>query len=223
MSRHLQKEIDKLKRKILSVSALVEESVHRSVSALAERDILLLEKVIEADSEIDNMEVEIEEECLKILALHQPVAVDLRFIVAVMKINNDLERIGDLSVNIAEIGKFLAVQKKVDVPFDYIGMADKVKGMLKKSLDSLVEMDAKLAREVLPEDDEVDEIHRGMFDLVKQGVDNNQDINSLLHFFMISRHLERIADHATNIANDVIYMVEGEIIRHKPESWSGEK
>ncbi|MEA2063093.1 MAG: phosphate signaling complex protein PhoU [Gemmatimonadota bacterium] len=220
MSLHLQKEVEKLKRKILSVSALVEESVYRAAIAVQEQDAALAEKVIEADFEIDQMEIEVEEDCLKILALHQPVAADLRFIVAVMKINNDLERIGDLAANIAERAVFTATQRKKDIPFDFTTMAAKAQLMLRKSLDALVNMDTAQAREVLPLDDEVDTINRQMFELVKKNVrKRKEDIELLLHLLMISRHLERIADHATNIAEDVIYMAEGEIVRHKTEHY----
>lgn len=220
MSLHLQKEVEKLKRKILSVSALVEEGVYRAVIAVQEQDAALAGKVIEADFKIDQMEIEVEEDCLKILALHQPVAVDLRFIVAVMKINNDLERIGDLAANIAERAVFTATQLKKDIPFDFTTMAAKAQLMLRKSLDALVNMDSNQARGVLPVDDEVDTINREMFELVKRTVrDRKGDIEILLHLLMISRHLERIADHATNIAEDVIYMVEGVIVRHKAENY----
>ncbi|MEA1996458.1 MAG: phosphate signaling complex protein PhoU [Gemmatimonadota bacterium] len=216
MSLHLQKEVEKLKKKMLFVSALVEENVNRAVIAVQERDEELAGKAIDADIEIDDMEIEVEEDCLKILALHQPVAVDLRFIVAVMKINNDLERIGDLAANIAERAEFLATKRLNDIPFDFTGMSGKAQEMLRKSLDALVNMDSGLAREVLPLDDEVDSMNREMFELVKESVRSRKgDIELLLNLLMISRHLERIADHATNIAEDVIYMVEGEIVRHK--------
>jgi phosphate transport system protein len=220
MSQHLQRSLEKLKRMILSVSALVEESVHLAVKAVDERDEALAEKVMKADIEIDNMEVEVEEECLKILALHQPVAFDLRFLVAVLKINNDLERIGDLAVNIAERAAFLATQKRTVIIFDLRGMTEKTQAMLRNSLDALVNLDSALAREVMKADDEVDALHRQMYEQVSTGVrDYQQDVNILLHYLNISRHLERMADHASNIAEDVIYLVEGAIIRHKTEDY----
>lgn len=216
MSMHFQKEIQNLKRKILSLSALVEESVRQAVISVRERDGNLAWKVIDGDIEIDHREVDIEEECLKILALYQPVAIDLRFIVAVLKINNDLERIGDLAVNIAERSTFLAVQERKVIPFDFTGMAEKVQSMLRKSLDALVNMNPSLAREVFICDDEVDAIHRNMYQQVKDRIRSHpEELDSLIHFLGISRNLERIADHATNLAEDVVYMADGEIVRHK--------
>lgn len=213
-------EIEKLKKKILALSAIVEESVHRAVASIQRRDEKLARKVIESDIEIDHMEVDVEEECLKILALHQPVATDLRFVVAVLKINNDLERIADLSVNIAEQAAYLATQPKVDIPFDFPGMSEKAQRMLRQSLDALVNDDTTLARKVLAADDEVDAINRHMYDQVKDGIRRHpENLDCLIHLLSVSRHLERIADHATNIAEDVIYMAEGEIVRHRAEEY----
>jgi phosphate transport system protein len=220
MVRHLQREIDGLKKKILTLSAIVEDSVHKAVKSIAERDLKLANKVIETDPEIDQMEVDVEEECLKILALNQPVAIDLRFIIAVLKINNDLERIGDLAVNIAERGVYLATKEKVDIPFDFPRMSELSQSMLRKSLDSLVNLDLKLAREVAVSDDEIDAMHRQMYSQVQEGIlQNPQRIDCLINLLAVSRQLERIADHATNIAEDVIYMIEGEIVRHKEEGF----
>ena len=215
MSRHLQREIDKLSKMLFGLSAQVEESVRTAVRSVERRDAALAAEVIQKDRTVDQIEVEVEEECLKILALHQPVAIDLRLVIAILKINNDLERIGDLAVNIAERAEFLAEHEKVDIPFDFAGMTEKAQAMLKKSLDALVRMDAKLAREVCASDDEVDDINRQMYDKVKNGIRQNPaDMDSLIHLLGVSRHLERIADHATNIAEDVLYMLEGEITRH---------
>lgn len=220
MARHLIKEIETLKKKLLSLSALVEESVKEAVKAVEDRDHSLVEKVIATDDRIDELEIEVEEDCLKILALHQPVAVDLRFLVAVLKINNELERIGDLSVNIAERAEFLATQPKIDVHFGFGGMFDKSIAMVKKSLDALVNWDPELGAEVCRSDDEIDQMNRNTFDTVKSEVRKNpENIDILLHLLSISRHLERIADHATNIAEDVIYMSEGEIVRHRKEDY----
>ncbi|MCW8129884.1 MAG: phosphate signaling complex protein PhoU [Planctomycetota bacterium] len=218
--KHMLMEFEKLKKKILALSAIVEESVHRAVSSIQRRDEKLARKVIDSDIEIDHMEVDVEEECLKILALHQPVATDLRFVIAVLKINNDLERIADLSVNIAEQGAYLATQTKVNIPFDFPGMAEKAQRMLRQSLDALVNMDSATARKVMAADDEVDAINRHMYDQVKEGIRRSpENLDCLIHLLSVSRHLERIADHATNIAEDVIYMVEGEIIRHRTEEY----
>jgi phosphate transport system protein len=212
----LIKEIDNLKKKILALGTIVEEFVQLAVKAINQRDENLAQKIIDRDEEIDRMEVELEEDCLKLLALYQPVASDLRFIIAVLKINNDLERIGDLAVNIAQRAQQLSKKEKVNIPFDYPTMSEKVKAMLRNSLDSLVNLDAKLANEVCLADNEVDEIHRGMYKLVEEAIRNNVDkIESITPYLGVSRLLERIADHATNIAEDVIYMIEGEIVRHK--------
>jgi len=220
MSIHLQKEMEYLKKRILSLSEIVEKSVQKAVTSVQEKNAAAAKKVIEADLEIDHAEVMIEDECLKIVALYQPVAIDLRFIVAVLKINNDLERIGDLAVNIAERSVFLSEMEEKEVPFDFKGMAGKVQTMLRKSLRALVDMDPLLAREVCTADDEVDEINKKMYEQVKNGIRKNlADVDFLIHLLSISRHLERIADHATNIAEDVIYMVEGEIIRHSTEDF----
>jgi len=220
MAKHLERELDRLKRQILSLSAMVEESVRDAVRSLEDRDERLAAKVIEGDPEIDRVEVDLEEECLKLLALYQPVATDLRFIVAALKINNDLERIGDLAVNIAERAQFLATHDRVDMPFDFVGMAEKARAMVKKSLDALVNLDAEAAFEVCAADDEVDAMNRQMYLQVQEGIRRHpEQMQSLIHMLSTSRHLERIADHATNIAEDVIYMIEGEIVRHQAEEY----
>ncbi len=215
MRKHLQRELEKLKKRILSLGAMVEERVRMAIKAIELRDANLAEKIISKDYEIDELEVEVEEECLKILALHQPVAVDLRFLSAVIKINNDLERIGDEAVNIAERVSVMAKRERVDVPFDYSEMTEKTTSMLKKSLDALVNMDLDLAVHVCVLDDEVDDIKDKAYDEVKEAIHENPDrVGYLINLLLISRHLERIADHATNIAEEVIYMIEGEIVRH---------
>jgi phosphate transport system protein len=218
MSRHAihqEKAIDELKRLILSLGADVEDSARLAVQSLTQRDSDLAKKVIGADYEIDQREVFVEEECLKILALHQPVANDLRLIIAILKINNDLERIGDLSVNIAERAVYLSTQTRVDLPFDMQDMAQKVRSMLKRSLDALVNRDDELARQVCKDDDAVDDLNREMYVCVEQAIKKDPDnLNSYIQLLSASRYLERMADHATNIAEDVIYLVTGEIIRH---------
>ena len=220
MSEHLKREIDNLKKELLTLCSVAEESLWQAVRSIKNRDVELAEKVIASDIETDQMEVKVEEDCLKILALHQPVAIDLRFIITALKINNDLERIGDLSVNIAERSQFLSTRNSVGILLDYGPMAEKTQAMLKKSLDALVNMNCELAYQVCEADDEVDAINRQMYDQVKQQIKQNpEDIESLIHLLSVSRHLERIADHATNIAEDVIYMVKGEIVRHKTENY----
>jgi phosphate transport system protein len=191
------------------------------VNSIDRRDVALAREVIDSDTEIDHTEISVEEECLKILALHQPVAIDLRFVVSCLKINSDLERIGDLAVNIAERSLFLIRSVRVDIPFDFVGMADKAQSMLKGALDALVNFDPDLARKVCAMDDEVDEINRQMYDLVKDAIRREpESLDSLIHLLSVSRHLERIGDHATNIAEDVIYMLTGEIVRHKSEDYT---
>ena len=223
MTLHMQREVEKLKKMVLQLGADVEDNVRKAVQALQTHDVETAEKIIAGDADVDRFEVYLEEECLKILALHQPVAIDLRFVIAVLKINNDLERIGDLAVNVAERAVYLANQEPVVIPFDFVGMAEKTQLMLKRSLDALVNMDVREAWEVCAMDDEVDAINRQMYEQVQDGIRQRPDqMNSLIHCLSTSRHLERIADHATNIAEDVIYMVAGEIVRHKAEDFQVE-
>ena len=220
MAYRMQKEIEKLKQLILTEVAEVEENVRMSVASLIKYDTKLAEKVIEADLKIDQMEVELEEECLKILALHQPVAHDLRFIIAVLKINNDLERISDLAVNIAERAKFLVTRKRIDIPFDFSAMAQKTQDMLRKSINALITLDTKVACEVCKADDEVDALNREFYNIVKDVIRKNPEyIEDMTHYLGVSRHLERMADSATNIAEDVIYMIDGKIVRHHVEDY----
>lgn len=217
MALHLQREIVKLKTVILRLSAIVEAMVGDSVKAMEDRDEELAKKVIRTDHEIDHKEVDVEEECLKILALHQPVASDLRYIISVLKIDNDLERIGDLAVNIAERALYLVEHPAPEIEFDFYGMAQKVQGMLQKSLDAMVNMNTDLAQEVFLDDDKIDALHERMYDIIEEGVKKYPDhVLSLISLLSITRHLERIADHTTNIAEDVIYMIEGNIVRHRP-------
>ncbi len=216
MRRHLQRELDNLKKNILSLGAMVEERVRMAINAFEARDGELARKIVELDREVNQAEVEVEEECLKILALHQPVAVDLRFINAVIKINNDLERVGDEAVNIAERVANISKRPPVSVPFEYSTMAEKTEAMLKNSLDALVNLDADLAYGVCLRDDEVDKINQDIYDKIKEVIKKQPDrVGYLINLLLIARHLERIADHATNIAEEVIYMVEGVIPRHR--------
>ena len=220
MSAHLKKEIDNLKKELLTLCAMVEDSFRQAVKSIKNRDVKLAEKVITSDIGIDQMEVKVEEDCLKILALHQPVAIDLRFIITALKINNDLERIGDLAVNIAERSQFLSAQKPIDMLFDFETMAEKTQAMVKSSIDALVNIDCDLASQVCQADDEIDAINRQMYEQAKMQIKQDpENIEILIHLLSVSRHLERIADHATNIAEDVIYMVKGEIVRHKTENY----
>ncbi len=220
MPVHLLRDIERLKREILTLGTMAELAVREATTAVETRDASLARRVIENDYKLDEMEVQVEESCLKTLALYQPVATDLRFIVAVLKINNDLERVGDLAVNVAERAAFLATQPPIDVSFDFQAMARKAQSMLQRSLDALVNLNAELAHEVCAADDEVDELNRQMYRIVKDMIPAQpRHTESLIHMFSAVRHLERIADHATNVAEDVIYMIEGQIIRHKAEDY----
>ena len=215
MSKYFNSELEKTKRKILSLGALVEERVRLAVTAVESLDMAAAQKVIDNDWEIDEMEVDIEEECLKVLALHQPVAVDLRFLVATIKINNDLERIGDEAVNIAERVIVLAKRPPLEFVFDYGPMAEKTQAMLKMSLDALVNLDIELAFKVMALDDAVDEIQNLAYDRIKETIRRTPDrVGYLVNLLLISRHLERLADHTTNIAEEVVYLIEGDIVRH---------
>lgn len=226
MRMRLQKDIDELRKRIISLGALVEERFRMATKAVEYRDAYSAARVIEGDMEIDRLEVDIEEYCLKILALHQPVADQLRYIVAILKMNNDLERIGDLAVNIAQQADTLIRRGSVTFAFDYSTMFAKTEEMLEKSLDSLVNTDLSLAYEVLTRDDDIDSMKKDIQDQFVQEMAKAKDAKSSINLFLISRHLERIADHATNIAEDVIYMISGEIHRHRgsnvirgSESW----
>lgn len=216
MNRHFKKALDKIKVMLLSLGAAVEDRVHLAAQAIASYDADIARQIISTDQEIDDMEVEIEEECLKALALHQPVAVDLRFLIAVIKINSELERIGDEAVNIAErIETISQLDTKALFRFDYGTMVKKALNMLKISLDSLVNMDSDMAYRVLTLDDEVDALKKVAYDAIKEEMRGiTVKLGYFINLLLISRHVERLADHATNIAEEVIYMVEGEIVRH---------
>ncbi|MBN2332235.1 MAG: phosphate signaling complex protein PhoU [Deltaproteobacteria bacterium] len=216
MSKHLERELNYLNKELMSIAAMVENATEKALTALVERREELAREVIEEDYLINDKEVKIEEECLKILALHQPVAVDLRFVITVLKINNDLERVGDLAVNIAERAVYLAAKEMLTVTLNFPKMAAGVKEMLQGSLDALTSRDTDLARRVIAMDDAIDDANREMYLALRRLMrDNPATINRALHLVSASRHLERIADLATNIAEDVIYMVEGEVVRHK--------
>lgn len=215
MSVHLQREIDRIKNSLLSLCGLVEDQVQLATRALLERDEQLAETVIRRDAEIDHREVELEEECLKTLALHQPVAIDLRFVVAALKINNDLERIGDLAVNIARKALSFVRENYLDIPYDIAGMSQKTQDMLRDAIDAWVNLDTHLADRVCRADDEVDRMKREYRELTEELIRREpQKTSAYLRLLAVTRNLERIADCATNIAEDVIYMAAGKIIRH---------
>jgi phosphate transport system protein len=194
---------------------MVEESITRAIHSLDTRRLDLAEEVIAGDREIDEREVKVEDDCLKILALHQPVAADLRFVVAVLKVNNDLERMGDLAVNIAKRSKFLAKHESLESEIDLEHMGRQVNRMVRQSLDALVKTDVELAKRIMEEDEEIDELHRKTYKTVRKLLKADSESSDIaIQWLSVSRHLERISDLATNIAEDVIFLVEGEIVRH---------
>lgn len=218
MSKHLGTEMDSLRQKVISLTTLIEDLLQSAVKCLRENDVKLAKEVTQRDNEVDSKEVEIEEDCLKILALHQPVAIDLRYLIGVLKMNNDLERIGDLTVNIAERTLFLQKYPPIDPPFDLDTMTQKAVAMLKKAIDALVKMDINLAKEVCLEDQIIDDINKEMYSKVFAAIkENPNNVEALIQYLAASRYIERIADFITNIAEDVIYMVDGTIVRHNPE------
>ena len=218
MQRHFDEELRVLHREILRMGSLVEEALAKSVKALVERNIQLAEEVISSDQAINMLEIEIDELCLRVLALHQPAAADLRFVVMALKINNDLERMGDQAVNIAERTVELLREPLLKCQTDLSRMASVAQGMVKNSLDAFVNRDAALARQVCGRDDEVDRINDQMFaEMIEAMRSDHAAIARGLGLILIGRHLERVADHATNLAEDVIYLVQGRSIKHHLE------
>ncbi|MBU1195078.1 MAG: phosphate signaling complex protein PhoU [Proteobacteria bacterium] len=214
MAGHLQKEILNIKKEILSLGAMVEDRCKKVMVAIKQENLVLAQEIIDTDYQVDEREIEVEEECLKVLALYQPVATDLRFIVAVIKINNDLERIADYAVNIAK--RFKVSAKETDrFRYDYAPMAEQTGEMLRLSLDALVRMDVDMAYNVRDMDEKVNRMRNDAYESMKRDIQKNPEmVEAIINMYLISRHLERIGDHTTNIAEEVIYLIEGEIIRH---------
>lgn len=213
-------ELIKLRKKLMQLSTMVEERVRQAAAVIASRDEALIQQILLTDYEIDDMEVEIEEDCLKILALHQPVAGDLRFIITVIKLNNEIERIGDMAVSIALRVQTISECLTACYPngqgwmYDYSRMSEKVITMLKMSLDALVNRDTNLARQVFLLDDEVDAMMKDAYDKVRERIKKHPEHpGCLINIYLLARHLERIGDRSTNIAEDVIHLVEGTIVR----------
>jgi phosphate transport system protein len=216
MTKHFHRDMEFLHREILALSALVEEMIDHAARALRERDTELARQVIEMDGLVDQREVQIEDTCLKMLALHQPVAVDLRRIATVLKVNGDLERIADLAVNVAERASALAQCPGFSVPADLERIVQRSTEMVHGAMDAFVNLDTKAARAICDSDDDVDRLNAEIIDELYEIMKNDpQSIKPALLCFSATRHIERIADHATNIAEDVIYLVEGDIIRHR--------
>ncbi len=219
MSQHFIRQMEKLKNMILSLGGFVEQALQQAIAAIETRNVELAQRVIDADEQIDQMEVDVEEECLHTIALYHPVASDMRFVAGVIKINGDLERIGDLAAHLAEQALFLAEEPEASTaPFDFEASSRMVWSMVKMSLDALVARNVELAQQVRLADEEVDASHRRVYRYVEEEIRRNpQEVRRLIDLMNISRQLERIADHAVNIAEDVIFMVTGEIHRHADE------
>lgn len=218
MGEQLIHEIGALRRQVLALGALAQESVHRATVAMVQRDAVLAASVFADDMAIDMAAVDFEEECQKVLALHQPVAADLRFVMAVLRINANLERIGDLAANIAKRADDLVSSDPVDIPCDILGMARSVQHMLTRSLDAFADMDAESVRAVQDLDDEVDAMNRVMYRQVQDSIRANPgQVDQLIHILSATRYLERIGDHCAHIAEEVVFRADGEVARHMAE------
>lgn len=215
MSVHLQADLNALHKDLLSMSASVEEMIHQAVAQLSEPSIEEAKALMDRDTDIDRWDVVIEENCLKMLALHQPVAIDLRRITTVLKLVAELERVADLAVNISERACGLLDAPEVVVPDELKEMAQQAVNMLHRAIDAYVALDSRMARDVCSEDDDIDDANESLINYLIQQMHAQPDrLDALLHLFSAVRQVERVADHATNIAEDVVYLVEGRIIRH---------
>ena len=215
MQRHFHEELEALKQTLLAMGGLVEDQIRRAMRALVERDNVLAQEVIDRDRQVNAYDVEVDEQCVNLLALHQPTAGDLRSITTAMKIVTDLERIGDQAVNIAERVLELNQEPQLKPYIDLPRMADRAQRMVKESLDAFVARDTALARQVCGEDDEVDALKDQIFrELLTFMMEDPRTIPRAIRVILISRSMERVADHATNIAEMVIYLVEGKMVRH---------
>ena len=213
--RHFQEELETLRARLLAMGGLAEERVRLAVQGLVDRDVTLIDTVLRGDEPVNELHVEIDDRCFKLLALHQPMATDLRSIVAAVKINTDLERVGDLAVNIAEAAKRYASHPPIKRLIDIPTMGTLAQAMLRDALDAFVRRDAALAQHVLDEDDKLDDLKTQVFrELLTYMLSDPTTIEPALDLILVSRHLERIGDHATNIAEDVIFMVSALDVRH---------
>jgi phosphate transport system protein len=215
MQRHFHEELEALKQTLLAMGGLVEDQIRRVMAALLEHDSALAQEVIDRDRQVNAYDVEVDEKCVELLALHQPAAGDLRFITTAMKIVTDLERIGDQAVNIAQRALELNREPQLKPYIDLPRMAERSQRMVKESLDAFVARDTELARQVCAEDSEVDALKEQIFrELLTFMMEDARTIPRAIRLILISRFLERVADHATNIAEMVIYMVESKMVRH---------
>ena len=215
MARHFHEELEALKQTLLAMGGLVEDQIRRVMRALIERDDVMAQEVIERDRQVNTYDVEVDEQCVSLLALHQPAAGDLRFITTAMKIVTDLERIGDQAVNIAQRVLELNREPQLKPYIDLPRMAEKAQRMVKESLDAFVARDTALARQVCGEDAEVDALKEQIFrELLTFMMEDPRTVSRAIRVILISRFMERVADHATNIAEMVVYLVEGKMVRH---------
>src|SRR6267143_2612434 len=218
MERHFDHDLRQLKERLLTMGSLAETMIHSAIKALVDRKAELIPDVYRHETEVNALQIEVDERCLKMIALHQPAASDLRFITCATKINSDLERIADQAVNICETTEYLLQEPQLKPLIDVPRMAEIASKMLKDALDSFVERDENLARSVLVRDDQVDELKEQLFrELLTYMISDPSTIKRSIDLILISRNLERIADHATNIAEDVIFVVAGKDIRHHSE------
>ena len=216
MTKHLERDLNQLSNQISDLGALVSESTSKCMVMLQTFDRGIAKEIVETEARVNTTEVEIEEECLKVLALHQPVAGDLRFLIVVLKVNNDLERMGDQVVNIAERVSFLADKERVVADLDFVAMGDIASRMVSQSVKALVKRDSLMAREVLAMDDDLDAMHARTYRVIQDVMAGNPDIVIPgVSYLTISSNLERLGDLATNIAEEIIFMEEGEVIRHR--------
>ena len=216
MTKHLERDLNQLSNQISDLGALVSESTSKCMVMLQTFDRGIAKEIVETEARVNTTEVEIEEDCLKVLALHQPVAGDLRFLIVVLKVNNDLERMGDQVVNIAERVSFLADKERVVADLDFVAMGDIASRMVSQSVKALVKRDSLMAREVLAMDDDLDAMHARTYRVIQDVMAGNPDIViPAVSYLTISSNLERLGDLATNIAEEIIFMEEGEVIRHR--------
>ncbi len=215
MQRHFHEELEALKQTLLAMGGLVEDQIRRAMKALLERDDAIAQEVIDRDRQVNTYDVEVDEQCVELLALNQPAAGDLRFITTAMKIVTDLERIGDQAVNIAQRVLELNREPQLKPYIDLPRMAEKAQRMVKESLDAFVARDTALARQVCGKDAEVDALKEQIFrELLTYMMEDPRTIPRAIRVILISRFMERVADHATNIAEMVVYLVEGKMVRH---------
>ena len=218
MTKHLERDLVQLSDRISELGSMVAESTAKSIVMLQNFDQVIAGEILATEEKVNEMEVELEEECLKVLALHQPVAGDLRFLIVVLKVNNDLERMGDQVVNIAERINFLADKERVVADLDFVAMGEIASKMVNLAVAALVRRDSKLAAEVMAMDDDLDALHARSFKVVQEVMAENPGvIVPAVSYLTISSNLERLGDLATNIAEDIIFMEEGEVIRHQED------